>query len=108
MRAPLQTSLRIAQTKGSAGKGIFHRSQAYYQREHYFLFDFVDGGGETVNENDFPRLDVDKVPISVKATLAQTLFKAINLAFQDPEVQEDYQRWKAERSRHERDTNLQA
>lgn len=58
------------------------------------------------NENDFPRLNVNKVPNSVEVTLAQTLFKAINLAFQDPEVQEDYQRWKAERSRHERDTNL--
>ncbi len=59
-----------------------------------------------MNENDFPRLDVNKVPNSVEVTLAQTLFQAINLAFQDPEVQEDYQRWKAERSRHERDTNL--
>ncbi|WP_217958711.1 hypothetical protein [Acutalibacter muris] len=60
------------------------------------------------NENDFPRLDVEQIPTSVKVTLAQTLFQAINLAFQDPEVQEDYQRWKAERSRHERDTNLRA
>ena len=59
-----------------------------------------------MNENDFPRLDVNKVPNSVKVTLAQTLFEAINSAFQDPEVQEDYQRWKAERSKHERDTNL--
>lgn len=50
-----------------------------------------------MNENDVPRLDVDKVPTSVKVTLAQTLFKAINLAFKDPEVQADYQRWKAER-----------
>ena len=61
-----------------------------------------------MNENDFPRLDVNKVPNSVKVTLAQTLFKAINLAFQDPEVQEGYQRWKAERSKNERDTNLRA
>lgn len=61
-----------------------------------------------MNENDVPCLDVAKVPSSVKMTLAQTLFQAINLAFQDPEVQEDYQRWKAERSRHERDTNLRA
>lgn len=50
-----------------------------------------------MNENDFPRLDVNKVPNSVEVTLAQTLFQAINLAFQDPEVQADYQRWKAER-----------
>lgn len=61
-----------------------------------------------MNENDFPRLDVEQIPTSVKVTVAQTLFKAINLAFQDPEVQADYQRWKAERSRHERDTNLRA
>lgn len=58
-----------------------------------------------VNENDFPRLDVNKVPNSVKLTLAQTLFQAINLAFQDPEVQADYQRWKAERRQsHEQTT----
>lgn len=50
-----------------------------------------------MNENDVPRLDVAKVPTSVKVTLAQTLFHAINLAFQDPKVQADYQRWKAER-----------
>ncbi|NBK80072.1 hypothetical protein D5272_16200 [bacterium D16-76] len=61
-----------------------------------------------MNENDFPRLDVAKVPSSVKVTLAQTLFQAINLAFQDLEVQADYQCWKAERSKHERDTNLRA
>lgn len=61
-----------------------------------------------MNENDVPRLDVERIPESVKFTLAQTLFQAINLAFQDPEVQADYQRWKAERSRHERDTNLRA
>ena len=61
-----------------------------------------------MNENDFPRLDVAKVPSSVKVTLAQTLFQAINLAFQDLEVQADYQRWKAERSKRERDTNLRA
>ena len=61
-----------------------------------------------MNENDFPRLNVEQIPTSVKVTLAQTLFKAINLAFQDPEVQADYQRWKAERSGHERDTNLRA
>ncbi len=50
-----------------------------------------------MNENDVPRLDVEKIPTSVEVTLAQTLFQAINLAFQDPEVQADYQRWKAER-----------
>ncbi len=61
-----------------------------------------------MNENDVPRLDVERIPESVKFTLVQTLFKAINLAFQDPKVQADYQRWKAERSRHERDTNLRA
>ncbi len=59
-----------------------------------------------MNENDVPRLDVERIPERVKFTLVQTLFKAINLAFQDPEVQADYQRWKAERSRHERDTIL--
>ena len=57
-----------------------------------------------MNENDFPRLNVEQIPTSVKVTLAQTLFKAINLAFQDPEVQEDYQRWKAERRRSNEQT----
>lgn len=54
-----------------------------------------------MSENDVPRLDVERIPESVKFTLAQTLFQAINLAFQDPEVQEDYQRWKAERRPNE-------
>ena len=58
-----------------------------------------------MNENDFPRLDVEKIPTSVKVTLAQTLFQAINLAFQDPEVQADYQCWKEERRQaHEQAT----
>lgn len=52
-----------------------------------------------LNENDTPRLDVEQIPDSVEFPLAQTLFREISLAFQDPEVQEDYQRWKAERNK---------
>lgn len=52
-----------------------------------------------MEEKDFPRLDVKQIPGSVEFSLAQTLFREISLAFQDPEVQEDYRRWKAERNK---------
>lgn len=52
-----------------------------------------------MEEKVFPCLDVKQIPDSVEFSLAQTLFREISLAFQDPEVQEDYQRWKAERNK---------
>ena len=79
--------------------GVFHYSQGHCQRKHYPLFVLTLGGKEMLNENDTPRLDVEQIPDSVEFSLAQTLFREISLAFQDPEVQEDYQRWKAERNK---------
>lgn len=53
-----------------------------------------EGSGTTVHIN------TSDIPAHVATNLAQALFEAIHREYEDPAVQEDYRRWKAERQRH--------
>lgn len=46
---------------------------------------------------DQVHIDVSSVPAYAATNLAQVLFTVIHRDFEDPAVQADYQRWKAER-----------
>lgn len=46
---------------------------------------------------DQVRIEVSSVPAYAATNLAQVLFTVIHRDFEDPAVQADYQRWKAER-----------
>jgi len=56
-----------------------------------------ESSGTTVHIN------TSDIPAHVATNLAQALFEAIHREYEDPEVQADFQRWKAERQR-QRDT----
>jgi hypothetical protein len=45
-------------------------------------------------------INTSDIPAHVATNLAQALFEAIHREYEDPAVQEDYRRWKAERQRH--------
>ena len=44
------------------------------------------------------RIETRRIPASVGENLAQTALRAIQRDFTNPDIQADYQRWKAERS----------
>lgn len=44
-------------------------------------------------------INTSDIPAHVATNLAQAVFEAIHREYADPEVQADYQRWKAERER---------
>lgn len=46
-----------------------------------------------------PRVITKEIPESVQFTLAQAAFEAIRRDFEQPEVREDYERWKAARAK---------
>lgn len=46
-----------------------------------------------------PRVITKEIPPSVRFTLAQAAFEAIKRDFEQPEVREDYERWKAARAK---------
>ncbi len=50
-----------------------------------------------VNTGTTPRIKVSAIPQGPKTSIAQVVFEAIQMDFQRPEIQEDYQRWKAQR-----------
>ena len=52
-----------------------------------------ESSGTTVHIN------TSDIPAHVATNLAQALFEAIHREYEDPEVQADFQRWKAERQR---------
>ena len=54
---------------------------------------------EIVLVGEMPVCDPSKIPAGTRRVIGKTLFEAVAAAFQDPAVQEDYQRWKAERER---------
>lgn len=45
-----------------------------------------------------PHVNTKEIPQSVRYTLAQAAFEAIKRDFEQPEVREDYERWKAARA----------
>lgn len=52
-----------------------------------------ESSGTTVHIN------TSDIPAHVATNLAQALFEAIHREYEDPAIQEDYRRWKAERQR---------
>lgn len=46
-----------------------------------------------------PHVNTKEIPPSVQFTLAQAAFEAIKRDFEQPEVREDYERWKAARAK---------
>ncbi len=46
-----------------------------------------------------PRLNPSEIPKEIKTNIAETVFNAIQLEFQRPEVQADYTAWKAKRAK---------
>lgn len=48
---------------------------------------------------EMPVCDPSKIPAYVAKDIGRTIYDAVVLAFQQPGVREDYQRWKAERER---------
>ena len=44
-------------------------------------------------------INTSDIPAHVATNLAQALFEAIRREYEDPAIQEDYRRWKAERQR---------
>lgn len=47
------------------------------------------------------QINTGSIPAYVATNLAQALFEAIHRAYNDPAIQEDYQRWKAEREQRQ-------
>lgn len=45
------------------------------------------------------RIKTGSIPAFVAGNLAQSAFTAIHKAWENPEIQADYQRWKAERNK---------
>lgn len=54
---------------------------------------------EIILVGEVPVCDPAKIPTATARVVGQTIFNAVAQAFQSPEVQEDYRRWKAERER---------
>ena len=46
-------------------------------------------------------IQVNEIPAHVAMNLGQALMEAVRRDFQDPAVQEDFRRWKAERAARE-------
>ncbi len=46
---------------------------------------------------DQVRIEVGSIPAHAATNIAQVVFEAIHRDFEDPAVQADYKRWKAER-----------
>ncbi|MCD7829072.1 MAG: hypothetical protein LUG58_01395 [Clostridiales bacterium] len=51
----------------------------------------------SVDPDMMPHINISEIPEHVKYSLAKTVYEAVQKAFQDPEFQEGYQRWKTER-----------
>ncbi|MDE6260381.1 MAG: hypothetical protein K2M42_05895 [Oscillospiraceae bacterium] len=51
-----------------------------------------------------PHVITKDIPSSVRFTLAQAAFEAIRRDFEQPEVREDYERWKAARAAAQKNT----
>lgn len=45
------------------------------------------------------RIDTDSIPAHIQLELAKAAFPSIQEAYADPEIQKDFQRWKAERTK---------
>ena len=52
----------------------------------------------TVRVGTCPPINPAEIPVTVGMILAQTLLPDLQRAYADPEIQADYQRWKAERA----------
>ena len=61
---------------------------------------------EIVLVGEMPVCDPSKIPAGAKRVIGKTIFNAVVAAFQNPEVQEDYKRWLAERERKQEMTQL--
>lgn len=46
------------------------------------------------------QINTGDIPAFVAVNLAQAAFEAIHRAWENPEIQADYQRWKAERQKN--------
>ncbi|WP_305117064.1 hypothetical protein [Acutalibacter muris] len=51
-----------------------------------------------------PHVITKEIPESVQFTLAQAAFEAIKRDFEQPEVREDYERWKAAKAAAQKTT----
>lgn len=52
----------------------------------------------TVRVGTCTPINPEEIPATVGMILAQTLLPDLQRAYEDPEIQADYQRWKAERA----------
>lgn len=49
------------------------------------------------------QIKTSDIPAFVAVNLAQAAFEALHRAWEDPLIQEDYQRWKAQRTKERRE-----
>ena len=49
-------------------------------------------------QGDAPKIDFNQLPEHEKDQLCRTVIRAAKNAFKDPAVQEDYEKWKADRA----------
>ena len=56
--------------------------------------------------DQMPRLDVSQIPDYVAENFAQAVYESIRRVYNDPKVQADFRRWKAEQAQQQMESGV--